>query len=72
MIKSRELSDPNSCLNRAADDELIFVIRAHDVTAPGTVRDWIARRITAGKNTPHDGQIIEARDWADVVEKQHE
>lgn len=40
MIKLRELDDPNSCINRAADDEPVFVLRAHDPAAPEIVREW--------------------------------
>ena len=57
MIKSKALSDPNSCWNKAKDDEMVFVILEHDVTAPDTVRDWCARRVRIGKNKPGDPQI---------------
>jgi len=40
MIKRDEITNPDSCLNRAADDEPIFVLRAHDKTAPHVVRAW--------------------------------
>lgn len=40
MIKSKELADPNSCLNRTRDDEPIFVLCARDVLAPIVVRFW--------------------------------
>lgn len=40
MIKRDEISDPYSCLNRASDDEPIFVLRAHDKIAPYVVRQW--------------------------------
>jgi hypothetical protein len=43
MIKRDELADPNSCLNRAQDDEPIFVLRAHDSLADGIVQAWAAR-----------------------------
>ena len=45
MRKQFELKDPNSCLNRAQDNEMLFVIRSHDVCAAETVRDWCQRRI---------------------------
>ena len=31
------------CLGRAAEDEPVFVLRAHDRAAPGAIRDWAAR-----------------------------
>lgn len=47
MLKYRELESPASCLNRARDDEPVFVLRAHDKLAPGTVRDWAHRYIVS-------------------------
>lgn len=40
MRKRDELADPNSCLNRTADDEPIFVLCARDVLAPNAVDTW--------------------------------
>lgn len=40
MIKSDELLNPNSCLNRAANDEPIFVLRANDINASNLVTVW--------------------------------
>ena len=40
MIKSRELADPHSCLNRAAPKEPLFVLRANDPFAAHAVRRW--------------------------------
>ncbi len=42
MKKCDELRIGESCLNRAAADEIIFVLRAHDPTAAQTVRLWAA------------------------------
>lgn len=47
MIKTQEISDPNSCLNRAADDEPLFVLRANDETAPSVVWNWAAQYLAA-------------------------
>lgn len=41
MIKRDELSNPRSCLNKAADDEPVFVFRAQDQTAPMVVEYWL-------------------------------
>lgn len=43
MQKQEEISNPDSCLNKAADDEPLFVLRAHDRMAPMTVRQWAMR-----------------------------
>lgn len=45
MIKSKELEDPTSCLNKAADDEPIFVLRANDPLAPGVVDYWYTQAV---------------------------
>lgn len=46
-IKRDEVADPNSCLNHAADDEPIFVLRAKDPLAAKLVEDWAARALLA-------------------------
>jgi hypothetical protein len=59
MKKLDELSAPDSCLNKAADDEPLFVLRANDELAPDVVRHWVGRydlakggpgRMTAAQN----------------------
>lgn len=40
MYKSEELKNPVSCLNKATDDEPLFVLRANDELAPSIVRTW--------------------------------
>lgn len=47
-LKRDEIADPNSCLNRAAADEPIFVLRAKDPLAAKMVEDWSARSVIAG------------------------
>ena len=68
MRKRDELTDPNSCMNRAKDDEWTFVLLEHDVAAPDTIRDWCARRVRMGKNLPNDPQIREAQRCANAME----
>ena len=68
MIKRDELADLNSCLNKAQENELLFVLLGRDCAAPAAVRAWIAERIRLGKNKPDDPQIKEAAAWADTVE----
>lgn len=68
MRKREELTSPNACMVRAHDDEPTFVLLARDEDAPGTVRDWIARRIRSGKNLPSDGQMKEAEAIAAAME----
>lgn len=69
MLKTQELENPNSCLNRARDDEPVFVLLGRDVTAPDTIRRWANERIHAGKNLPGDQQIKEALALAESMEQ---
>lgn len=57
-LKRDELARADSCLNRAADDEPLFVLRAQDRFAAFLVEQWadMASRIA---DTPHD-KVIEA------------
>ena len=43
MLKKHEIANGASCLNKADDDEPIFVLRANDPLAPLIVREWAAR-----------------------------
>lgn len=71
MRKRDELSDPKSCLNKATDDELLFVLLGRDVAATVAVRAWIEERVRLGKNTRDDIQIADAELWiADVLAEQ--
>ena len=67
MIKRDELALPDSCLNKAADDEPVFVIRAKDAVAMATVMAWSNFRIVNGMNKPDDAKIQEATAWCNLV-----
>lgn len=69
MLKRQELTDPKSCMSRAADDEMTFVLLGRDAAAAATVRFWVERRVELGKNLPTDAQIVEALHSADVMER---
>jgi hypothetical protein len=68
MRKRDEVEYSESCLNRAVDDEYIFVLLARDPAAPVALRAWVAERIRLGKNVPEDAQIVEALDCARRME----
>lgn len=68
MRKKDEIADPNSCLNRAREDEWCFTLLGRDLAAPAAVRAWAYERIRLGKNTAADPQIAEAFAWIDAVE----
>jgi hypothetical protein len=65
LTKREEIDNPNSCLNKAADDEPVFVIRAKDSLAPVIVRRWAAHLEGMG-GAPQ--KVAEARAWADKAE----
>jgi hypothetical protein len=67
VIKSEELTNPSSCLNKAKDDEPMFVLLGRDPDAADTVRDWIGRRLASGMNTIGDGQLAEALTFSEVM-----
>lgn len=68
MKKSEEVSDPQSCWNKAADDELLFVLLERDDAAADTIRYWIAKRIELGKNAADDRQLRGAAALANRME----
>ncbi len=70
MIKSEELQDPRSCLSRARNDEMIFVLLGRDIAAPAAIRAWVAERIRTGKNKWEDGQIVDAMQCAARMEEE--
>lgn len=65
MIKSLELSDPGSCLNKAAPDEPVFVLRAKDLKAAQAVRLWAAMAVGCHE----DDKISEALALADQMDE---
>ncbi len=69
MKKIHELNNLDSCLNRAHDGEMIFVLLGRDVAAPTTICHWVEKRIEAGKNILSDPQIQEALKCADEMQE---
>lgn len=67
MQKSEELKDPASCLNKARDDEPIFVLRGIDPAAPAAVEAWCRERIALGINEPGDAKLENAEAWVNTV-----
>ncbi len=70
MIKSAELSNPDSCMSRAKPEEMVFVLLARDEAAPLAIQMWCNARVIMGKNKWTDPQIQEALDCAFVMESQ--
>lgn len=69
-FKRTELSDPNSCLNKAQDDEMIFVLRAKDPCAGIAILAWINARIDQKLNTIDDEKIKSAYRAIDAMRVQ--
>jgi hypothetical protein len=70
MRKRDELTDPNSCLNKARDDEWTFVLLGRDLASTAAVRAWIEERIWLGKNKEYDPEIVEAEEWIRKVREE--
>lgn len=60
MIKLHELSDPDSCLSRAQDREMLFVLLARDRVGAMTIRVWCLLRWLFRRNRWGDAQIQNA------------
>ena len=71
MRKYDELTRPHSCLNKAACDEMTFVLLGRDIAAPETIRFWANERVARGKNSWRDPQILEALECADTMEREN-
>jgi len=68
VIKSKELKDPKSCLNKAKKGEWLFVLLGRDYATPATIRFWIGERLRLGLNKPGDAQLDEAEEAAASIE----
>lgn len=68
MRKRDELTNPNSCMSRANDDEWTFVLLGRDAAAPVAIRAWAFERVRLGKNQMRDAQIVEALECAAAME----
>lgn len=60
-LKRDELANPDSCLNKAADDEPIFVLRANDPVAASIVRQWANEYISRKQELSTDGIVTHAQ-----------
>jgi hypothetical protein len=69
MRKREELSNPDSCMSHAEDDEMTFVLLARDPAAPDAIISWALKRVSLGKNKLSDPQIQEALDCASEMKE---
>ena len=72
VLKTEELSNPQSCLNKARANERLFVLLARDPAAPDVIRYWVRKRIALGKNKMSDPQIVEALECAKKMEEERQ
>ena len=70
MRKLTELHTVNSCLNKATDNEMLFVLLGRDKAAPDAIRCWVQKRLLLGLNNVGDVQINEALQCADTMERE--
>ena len=68
MTKAENMKDPQSCLNKAAQDEPVFILRAKDPLAATVVACWAALAMSEGihEQSKIDGALDVAkamRDW---------
>lgn len=60
MLKHLELSTEHSCLNKAEDNEPLFVLLGRDESSVAAINAWISHRVSSGKNNYSDPKIVEA------------
>lgn len=60
MRKFEEFNFPTSTFNKANKNEMLFILRAQDITSPKTIVAWIAENI----DTAPDEKLIEALECA--------
>lgn len=68
MRKREELTNPASCMSRAREGEMTFVLLGRDEAAPDAIRYWAERRVDLGKNQVGDAQLAEAEACARTME----
>jgi len=75
MLKRDELTNPNSCINKAEDDEPVFVLRANDELAAETVEVWatmygvVKANNNGGMTEAQVAKQCEARELAEKMRK---
>lgn len=65
MQKREALLNPESCLNKAAPDEPLFILRANDPIAAQTIRHWV----TMSQEHHEPAKLMLALMTADEFEK---
>jgi len=71
VLKRDEMFVLDSCLNKAREDEMLFVLLARDPAFPATVRFWAAERVRLGKDGPASPKVLSALACAAAAEREH-
>lgn len=69
MLKAEEARVQSSCWNRAHPNEPVFVLLGRDASAAVAIRAWILHRLRSGKSTETSPEIVQAREWCEVMER---
>lgn len=67
MLKRDELATQTSCLNRAANDEPIFILRANDENAAPAVAAW-ARDYLISKGGWNRASTLQQQKYTDALD----
>ncbi len=67
MKRIEEISDPSSCINKADNDEPVFVLRANDPLAASVVDVWV--NMAEGTGIHEDWKLKEARELAQEMRR---
>lgn len=54
ITKAQAIADPNSCWNKAADDEPVFILCGHDINAGAAIRIWAVLTSVAARQDGAD------------------
>lgn len=70
MRKGAEIDNLESCLNKAEEDEPLFVLRANDPLAPDIVREWARMYDTEKRNLGiTQGQMDKHNEALDIADR---
>ena len=70
MTKRENIDNPDSCWNKAKDDDIVFILKDTDETMAATIRFWMGERLRMGLNILTDSKIIQAnKEQLDVTRK---
>lgn len=69
MTKRENIDNPNSCWNKARDDEQVFILLERDEAMAATLRSWADNRIRLEIDKSTSPKITAARRLADMLDR---